>query len=488
MTVAAVGGSAPLIGVLGPMTIRRDGADRPVPGRLDRAVLAHLVLAERRAVSLDALIDALWPDQPPARARNAVQVKVSRLRGLLGEHAGLLRYEQGAYRLSVEPDQVDAGRLAARVDAAEDLLRAGAHAAAADLLAPVLAAWRGRPLADLDDHPRIVSARLRFGELRLRATEAYAEARLADPAGRAVAIADLRALLDRDPLRPRARLALMRGLDLDGRRADALAVYDAGRRMFAQLAGLEPPQELRMAFEELLDRERRATRQAKIAGHVPRVGPQGLLETVRWVADDGDTDAAMQLAVRGAWWWWIGGQRTRAAELFEDLLERSAADGHHDGVTMLGALAWAGVFGAMDAGAERALTAAEGALHRPRRPAWTGRDALAAVLIAERRFARGEPDGAHRLLEPAVRHYARESDEWGQALCVAVHARGRLLSGDVAGAEQAVRAQLRTFVELADSAGQVMSLDILGYCAEVRGDLPAAARTHARALDLARRA
>ncbi len=478
----------PLIGLLGPVTVWREGQARAVPGRLDRAVLVHLVLAERRAVSVDALTGALWPDEPPAHARNALQVKVSRLRGLLGEHAGALRFDQGAYHLLVEPEQVDAGRFTADLRAGEELLRQGQDADAAQRLGAALGRWRGRPLSDLDDHPRIVAARARFTELRATALEAYAGARMTDPISRPAAIADLRAMLEREPLRARARLALMRGLDLAGARAEALAVYDAARREFAQRTGLEPPEIMREAFEELLAAERRATRQAKIAGHVPRSGPDGLLDTVRWVADDGDVDAALALAVRGAWWWWIGGERGRAADLFEDLIDRSTETAQHDGAAWLGAQAWVGVFGAMDGRAVDALATAESALYRPRRPAWSGRDALAASLIAERLHARGEPGRAQRLLSLAVRHYAREEDEWGHALCAVVAARGLLLAGDIARARAQAETQLATFIELKDSAGQVMSLDLLGYCAEVRGDLAAAGRIHARALDLARRA
>lgn len=485
------GPGEPLIGLLGPVTVLRDAHPAPVPGRLDRAVLVHLVLAERRAVPVDALTDALWPADPPTRARNALQVKVSRLRRLLGSEAGLLRYEQDAYRLEVAPDRIDAGRFAAALLAGEELLRTGEYEAAAAGLGAVLATWRGRPLADLDDHPRVVSARARFAELRATALEAYAEARLHDPVTRPVAIDDLRALLDSDPLRPRARLALMRGLDAAGRRPEALAVYDAARKLFAARTGLEPPDQLREAFEHLLAAERRSTRNAKIAGHVPRTGPDGLLETVRWVADDGDVDAALQLAVRGAWWWWLGGQRAQAADLFEDLLTRSATENRddvRDGVAVLGAQAWAGVFEAMDERALIALRAAEAALHHPRRPAWTDRDALAAALIAERQWARGEPDRARRLLDLAVRHYVHREDEWGQAMCAAVAFRGRLLAGEVIQAQRDAETQLRVFVDLADSAGQLMSLDTLGYCAEIRGDLVAAARLHTRALDVARRA
>lgn len=478
---------APLVSIMGTVSVWTPQGAQPVPARLDRAVLVHLTLAEGRALPVDSLIDALWPDGPPANARNALQVKISRLRAQLGVNAARLEYAQGSYRLRLRPEQTDIGCFAALVARGDAAMRHGDSAGAQALLGRALDMWAGEPFAEFGHQPRIVAARSRLTELWQTAREAHAEARLDDPADREAAIADLRGLLEQTPLRPRARRALMHGLDLSGHRAEALAVYDAGRRLFTQISGLEPPAELRETFERLLDAERRATRRAAVLQRMPRSAPDGLVETARWLADDGDLTVGLQLAVRGAWWWWIGGERGRGRELLEDLLERSGDDGSVDGAARLSAQSWLGVFDSVTARAAVSLSAAERALRSVRRPPWRRHDALAAALIAERLFERGEHVPADRLLQLATRHYAVTGDDWGQALCDTVAARGGLLSGDITRAESAARATLADFCELGDSAGQIMSLDILGYCAEVRGNLSVAHEIHQRALELSRR-
>jgi tetratricopeptide (TPR) repeat protein len=67
-----------------------------------------------------------------------------------------------------------------------------------------------------------------------------------------------------------------------------------------------------------------------------------------------------------------------------------------------------------------------------------------------------------------------------------VEAKGELQRGEIERALQTGRAALRAFEELGDTAGQMMTLDHVGYCAEILGDLATAAHMHQRALELAR--
>lgn len=48
-----------------------------------RAVLAMLLLAQGRVVSVDRLIDAVWGDDPPASATASLQAYISNLRRAL---------------------------------------------------------------------------------------------------------------------------------------------------------------------------------------------------------------------------------------------------------------------------------------------------------------------------------------------------------------------------------------------------------------------
>ncbi|MDQ3989406.1 MAG: AfsR family transcriptional regulator, partial [Actinomycetota bacterium] len=51
--------------LLGPLRLVVDGAAVDVRGPKRRAVLALLALAEGRAVTVDHLVDALWPSEVP---------------------------------------------------------------------------------------------------------------------------------------------------------------------------------------------------------------------------------------------------------------------------------------------------------------------------------------------------------------------------------------------------------------------------------------
>ena len=75
------------LGLLGPLAAWRDGAALPLGGSKQRAVLALLALERGRAVTTDALIEALWPEQAPGRPQTAIQGYVSQLRKALGPEA-----------------------------------------------------------------------------------------------------------------------------------------------------------------------------------------------------------------------------------------------------------------------------------------------------------------------------------------------------------------------------------------------------------------
>jgi DNA-binding SARP family transcriptional activator len=476
----------PSIVILGPVLIRDADGTPTVPVTQDRWLLTHLLLAHGRAVPMEMLIDALWDDDPPRTAKNALQVKISRLRRSLGALAPGLQHLQGAYRLVVPDDAVDARVFSAQVSTAAELVAEGDHDAARSVLDSAMALWRGTPFSEVPDHPRVTAARARLEEEWATAVELLAQITVettASPVELSQATARLRAVLDADPLRPRARLLLMHALERSGRRPEALAVFEAGRRLLAEQSGLAPPEDQQAAFEQLLARERHATRRASRYEFTP-AAPAGAVETARWLVAEGEAKAAVQLALRGAWWWWFGGNRTAAREVFAELI---GSDGTQlDTTDVLRASAWLAVFDAVEADAEHALAQGERSLRRAQRSGWSRHEALAALLLAERLYQRGAHHRAEMLLSGSRSHFVAADDEWGVALAGVVEAKGALLRGAVEHAAQRARAMLREFEELGDPAGQVMALDLAGYCAEVRGDLVSAARTHHRALRLAR--
>ena len=197
------------------------------------------MLGANQPVSVARLIDALWGDDPPATAANALQGYVSKLRKkLTGVGAPeALESTEGAYLLRIGPDQVDVARFEALVGSAS-----GSPSEVSARLAEALGLWRGQAFADVDSD-LLVGERRRLEELRLLAMERRIEAQLA--LGRhAELIGELEALVHAEPLHEGPRRQLMVALYRSGRQADALVTYREIRDMLAEELGVDPGPEL----------------------------------------------------------------------------------------------------------------------------------------------------------------------------------------------------------------------------------------------------
>lgn len=230
--------------VLGPVRVRDPHGRECTPdGGLQRRLLALLVLHRGREVSVDELVEALWPMQPPRDPVAALQNHVFRLRR--GLPAELVESTANGYRLQPDGIEVDADRLAAALRDRDD------DPSWPERVDAILDGWQGAAypeLADVDDG-RIEAMRLE--ELRTRAVEARAEHRLqaGDTAG---LVAELSALAEREPLRERPRELLMASLAATGRTVEALRVYDDFRRQLADELGIEPSPALAAQHAALL--------------------------------------------------------------------------------------------------------------------------------------------------------------------------------------------------------------------------------------------
>src|SRR5262245_46140541 len=228
--------------LLGPLEADRRGRALTVGGPKPRALLALLALEAGRVVSVDRLVESLWPGEQPDTAAHAVQVYVSQLRKALGTEA--IRTRSPGYVLEVEPEHVDVHRFAQLADDGRLSLEGGDAADAATLLREALALWRGAALSDFTYEPFAQTEIARLEELRLVALEGRIDADLA--LGRhAELVSELEALADAQPLRERPRAQLMLALYRSGRQADALAAYRSARDALVGELGIEPGPELK---------------------------------------------------------------------------------------------------------------------------------------------------------------------------------------------------------------------------------------------------
>ena len=228
-------------GVLGPLEVRDGERLIELPPGKQRSLVAALLPAGR-TVSADTLIEDLWGKRPPTSARNMLQVYVSKLRKALGATA--IETVPTGYRLRSDAVAVDTERFESLFDHGREALAAGDAAGAAEKLSDALALWRGTAYADCRYEAFAQAEAGRLEELRLACLEARIDADLA--LGRhATLIAELEALILEQPLREGLRAQLIVALYQSGRQAEALAQYQAARRMLADELGLEPSPELR---------------------------------------------------------------------------------------------------------------------------------------------------------------------------------------------------------------------------------------------------
>src|SRR6202020_2377468 len=161
------------IRILGSFEVQTDdGVFADVPGTRLRGLLIALALEPGHVVPKGTLVDWIWGERPPSEAANALQRLVSRLRKALPD--GSVEGQTDGYRLTVEPDAVDAVRFERLVGQA----RGDIDPRRVRLLREGLALWGGGAMQDigLRDSAAFDAAVTRLDGLRLSATEDRFEA------------------------------------------------------------------------------------------------------------------------------------------------------------------------------------------------------------------------------------------------------------------------------------------------------------------------
>ncbi len=256
---------APLrVGVLGPVTVWREGHELGAGQPRQLAVLGVLASRANRVVSRGELVDAVWGEEPPASAENGIYTYVAGLRRVLepdGHDRGsaarprrgpglVLVSSGGGYLLRLGPGGLDAGHFEECLDRARGLRAAGDTDGAACAVNEALALWRGQPFAGVPG-PFAEAERQRLAELRTTAAEERADLML-DQGQHVAAVPELAALTAEHPLRERARGLLMVALYRSGRQAEALRAFRDARERLADELGISPGAELTRLHERLL--------------------------------------------------------------------------------------------------------------------------------------------------------------------------------------------------------------------------------------------
>jgi DNA-binding SARP family transcriptional activator len=240
--------------VLGALEIYDGMMWRPAGSPKVRILLAVLLAAAGRTISIERLVEELWSpgSHPDQDQRNLVHQYVMRLRRRLGDHDhAMLVTKAPGYRLVFDPARLDAYRFETLHAEGQSLFAAGAYEKAFTVLGDALALWRGPAMEDVPVSPTVRTEVERLEEARLAAAELRIDAshRIG---GHTHTLAELRALRERNPLREGLWEKEMTALLASGRRAEALEVYQRARRTFQEELGLEPGAHLRDLQQAIL--------------------------------------------------------------------------------------------------------------------------------------------------------------------------------------------------------------------------------------------
>ncbi|EWM13750.1 AfsR/SARP family transcriptional regulator, partial [Kutzneria sp. 744] len=237
--------------ILGPLEVRASGKLITVEGLRQRRLLAILLININRTIGVERLADELWIE-PPQSFRQQIHNAIGSLRRTLIPAIDRLRITttDGGYRLELPESHVDAHEFHNLIRLAQQAKDSGQPEEAAKNLESALSLWRGTLLLGLDSR-MISSMATSFDEDRLIAFESLVELRIQLGQSGSV-IGGLREMLTENQFRESLRGSLMRALDSAGRQADALAVYEDGRKLLANELGLDPGPEIRRLHTEIL--------------------------------------------------------------------------------------------------------------------------------------------------------------------------------------------------------------------------------------------
>lgn len=295
------------LGILGCVRVCASDGWNNVASEKVRSVLGLLAVRAGSVVSVDELIDELWADSPPGKARNALQANITRLRRQLTTAKNRIttpvgiRTVGGGYLLDIPAAAIDAHRFV-------DLIVSGsrmsltAPEAALVVLRSGLDLWQGPALFDAGQGLRVRAAAAHLEEWRLTGWQELIMAQLVVGDVRS-ALSQLKLLASRYPNRERLTELLIAALYLSGRQTEAVQEFHRQRRYLDAELGIQPSPGLTAVYGQIIRgqtdvqallRRERPTGAATIVVEPPPmiVGPQLV---------DAALGATEPAALKGCW-------------------------------------------------------------------------------------------------------------------------------------------------------------------------------------------
>ncbi|MDR3660454.1 MAG: BTAD domain-containing putative transcriptional regulator [Mycobacterium sp.] len=233
-------------------------------GPKQRCVLAVLLANHGTVVSIDRLIDAVWGDDPPAKALASVRSYVANLRRVLDPSAepGQDSRHSAGQRLASHPhgyqlnlltgDTIDLVSFESLVTAGRTALIRHSAATAVGMLTEALALWHGDPFGEFAYHEFAAPESIRYAALRTTAIEARFDAAL-QLGGGGEMVPEVEAALAEHPLQERLWGHLMLALHRANRTADAIQAFDRACTTLDREIGTGPGEGLQTLFEKIRD-------------------------------------------------------------------------------------------------------------------------------------------------------------------------------------------------------------------------------------------
>jgi len=233
------------LGILGPLVATGDGQRLKITSARQRVVLALLALFPDHVVTVDTMVDSIWPKRVPATARTQVSICVASLRRLfasVGAGESVIVTEFPGYRLDSSGLRIDRVVFEEEVARAEQAAREGDLAEAGRRYQQALGLWRGEALSGITGMVAENEA-ARLTERRLAVHDDAIAVQL-ELGHFDHALSAAVALVREHPLRERTVSLLMLAQYRSGRRADSLESFRGTRRTFVEELGMEPGPDL----------------------------------------------------------------------------------------------------------------------------------------------------------------------------------------------------------------------------------------------------